>query len=69
MSALYQNNPHKLSVEEVVDRYKSSGMWMRVSNEFYNAAAGDPVTLSDIGQYYPGWEPEDFQAVIDMLER
>ena len=54
-------------VAEKIAQYKENPrMWMMAQNDFENMARGegDPDVMS---QYYPGWKPADFQAVLDAM--
>ena len=54
-------------VAEKIAQYKDNPrMWMMARNDFENMAdgGGDPDVKS---QYYPGWEIEDFEAVLNAM--
>ena len=57
-------------VEAVIDRFSSpeaKEQWNMARNDFQWMARGEHIPgVSD--EYYKGWEPKDFQAVINAVE-
>ncbi len=54
----------------VIDRFMDDGprMWMRVSNDFHEMAAGGDLDGVRESQY-PGWSDEDFRRVARTLDK
>ena len=63
-------NEIEKAVQNAIKKFKSDDgqmQWREASRDFEYMAEGDFIPgVSD--EYYVGWTPEDFQAVIDGVE-